>query len=103
MARFIGLIEGAGKPITRLGNKLSGLKCGVNGWDSGVHVLALVDEKGNDTFIIRVSGGSNNESWCKMATIRYVDEQIMVEFPEEIADIANSPWHEGPVPRINNE
>jgi hypothetical protein len=68
-----------------------------------VHVHAQVDEKGNDSFIIRASGGSNNGSWCKIATIRYVNEEVMVEFPEEIADIANSLWHEGPVPRINNE
>jgi hypothetical protein len=99
----MGWMKGTKGPTTRLGAGLHGFNCCVNGWDSGVHVHAHVDEKGNDSFLVWATGGSNNERKCLIANLRYVNGEVIVEFPEEIADIANSLWHEGPVPRINNE
>jgi hypothetical protein len=61
MAQFIGRIQGARGPASRLGGKLSGLLAEVAGWHVGVDVKAYVDVDGEDAIEVRLTSGSNGD------------------------------------------
>ena len=65
MAQYMGILQGQGGEVTRLGSKKSGLRIVANGWDSGVKVNARTetDDNGNliDVFVITATGGTNGD------------------------------------------
>ena len=84
MARFRGTLEGGRGQVSRLGTEKSGLSAGVNGWESGVRVYACVDEAGNDSFDVDVTGGSNARISAKnILTITTTKDGIRVLFPDD--------------------
>lgn len=59
MAQFRAVIQGAGKAVSRLGNKVSGINANINGWDSGIEVKGYYSENLKaDVFDIYATGGS---------------------------------------------
>ncbi len=60
MARFRSTMQGQRGLASRLGSKASGMRVNVNGWDSGLRIVARVDRQGRDTFDVYASGGSND-------------------------------------------
>jgi hypothetical protein len=99
MARFQGSVRGGGGEVTRLGNQRLTVKA--NGWDVGILVNAFVDENGNDTLCLFVSGGSNSTGESaiveKVATVKYVGGDVRIEFPGNMIEIASSMWGEGKI------
>lgn len=72
MARFRGTLKGNRGMASRLGTASSGLTAEVNGWNTGVIVLAGRDERDRDTFDIHVTGGSNvSKDRRLLATVIY--------------------------------
>jgi len=70
MAQFIAEIKGSRGSVTRLGSKKSGIWASVNGWRSGVDVIAETDANGRDLFKVYKTGGSNGAFSAKLvATI----------------------------------
>ena len=64
MARFRATIEGNRGMASRLGTPASGITANINGWDSGIRVIAFVDEEtGKDRFLVAVTGGSKDPSY----------------------------------------
>lgn len=60
MAQFRGTVQGNRGGASRLGSKASGLRTTCNGWQSGVEVVASVNEEtGQDEFVIWATGGSS--------------------------------------------
>lgn len=82
MAQFIGKLDGqSGKTVSRLGSKKSGVFATVNGWNSGVSVHAIFNEKENrDEFIILYAGGSTGSKPSRVAGVVYLDETGIVQF-----------------------
>ena len=60
MAQYRATIDGRKGEVSRLGNKKSGLVAWVNGWRSGVSVVARFNEaKQEDEFVVYATGGSS--------------------------------------------
>ena len=60
MSHFYGIMAGSGKPKTCRGHKTEGLKAKVNGWNSGIKIEAVYDEKEDkDIFTVYQTSGSN--------------------------------------------
>lgn len=84
MARFRGTLAGGRGMVSRLGTPKSGLSARVNGWEAGVRVYAHVDEAGNDSFDVDVTGGSNHRINSKsILTITTNKDGIRVIFPDD--------------------
>lgn len=65
MAQFMTTIQGNRGETSRLGSKNSGMVARVNGWDSGVTVIAGHDDEG-DFFNVYQTGGSNHTTAQKL-------------------------------------
>lgn len=59
MAQFIGIVEGSGAEVHRLGSKVSGLMASIRGWRVGVSVIAE-NIAGKDVIRVYRTGGSND-------------------------------------------
>jgi len=67
MSQFQATLAGNASPVSRQGTKASGLTVDVNGWNSGVRVVAShVD--GVDVFKVYATGGSN-DGWGSSAQL----------------------------------
>ena len=67
MSRFYAGILGQGKTeVTRIGSKKSGIRGHIRGWDVGIWINAYVDENGNDSFGVLLTGGSNRPGYVKV-------------------------------------
>lgn len=63
MARFRGTVVGMkGGEASRLGSEKNGLDVRANGWTSGIHVQAFVNDEGQDCFNVFLTGGSKDQS-----------------------------------------
>lgn len=61
MAHFYARIKGTRGEATRCGDKNNGMIASVDGWNIGVDIEAVHDEKTNcDTIIVTENGGSNH-------------------------------------------
>lgn len=69
MARFRGTVQGNRGQASRLGTKRSGLVTETNGWNSGVRVIATVDDDGEDQFQVYSTGGSSHSGSQLIATV----------------------------------
>ena len=58
MARFKGKVVGMKGEASRLGSEKNGLDVHADGWASGVHVRAFVNDEGQDCFDVFLTGGS---------------------------------------------
>ena len=59
MARFRGTVVGMkGGEASRLGSEKNGLDVRANGWTSGIHVQAFVNDEGQDCFNVFLTKGS---------------------------------------------
>ena len=60
MSHFYGIMTGSGKPKTCRGHKTEGLKANIEGWNSGIQIKAVYDEKEDrDIFTVYQTSGSN--------------------------------------------
>lgn len=67
MAQFRGTIKGQKGEESRLGNKTSGFRATVDGWNAGIYVEARWDEKlGMDVFRVYETGGSNGRGGSRL-------------------------------------
>lgn len=71
MAQFKGILTGQQGKAVRLGSKQSGLVAEVKGWDAGVVVEALFDEKeGCDLFrIYETNGAAHAQKYRMLARV----------------------------------
>ena len=58
MAQYFAYARGNRQEVHRLGSKKSGAMGGVNGWHSGVEVIAVYDKNKGDYFKVYLTGGS---------------------------------------------
>jgi len=63
-AQFIGYVQGARGMEHRLGSKKSGMQVSVNGWNSGIKVVAT-NKNGRDHFDVYATGGSTSRATTK--------------------------------------
>ena len=66
MARFRGTLEGCRGSASRLGSANSGLRVTARGWNIGVSIDLLVNDKGKDAVRVYVDGGSNGRMSSKL-------------------------------------
>lgn len=59
MAQFMAEIQGNRGYVSRLGSRESGIWAHVHGWNVGVRVIGIVDETGEDVFMVYATSGSN--------------------------------------------
>jgi hypothetical protein len=63
MARYFAEVEGNRQPTHRLGTASSGIRSDARGWSLGVSVYGRpdYDNPDQDEFVIRITGGSNQD------------------------------------------
>ena len=59
MARFIGRLQGARGPASRLGSSGSGIVASAGGWKIGGRIHVYVGENGKDQIAFWLTAGSN--------------------------------------------
>ena len=59
MARFIGRLQGARGPASRLGSSGSGVVASAGGWEIGGRLVIRVNEAGKDEVSFFLTAGSN--------------------------------------------
>lgn len=69
MARFRGTVLGMKGEASRLGSKENGLNVVANGWESGIHVEAYVNDEGQDCFNVFLTKGSGGYGSKLIATV----------------------------------
>ena len=70
MAQFRATIQGQRGEASRLGSKSSGIEANVNGWHSGVKVVAA-HEGDQDVFYVYATGGSGQAQRSELiATVK---------------------------------
>jgi len=79
MAHFQAGCQGSRGPATRLGGAKSLPRAFVNGWDAGVEVVGLTDERG-DYFEVSATGGSNGRvAVARVGVIRVEGGKLQFE------------------------
>lgn len=59
--RFFGEItNNRNTPVSRGGDARYGISAHIRGWDTGVKVRMFVDENGQDSILVSLTGGSND-------------------------------------------
>ena len=66
MSHFYADIKGSRGQATRCGTKNSGIRGHIRGWNIGIQVYGGIDENGNDTFSVYLTGGSAGHKTAKL-------------------------------------
>jgi hypothetical protein len=66
MAQYRAVIKGIRGAASRLGQKSSGIRADVNGWDIGIRIYGAFDPARGDVFEVYLTGGSNGRHPIKL-------------------------------------
>jgi hypothetical protein len=69
MAQYRAVIKGTRGEASRLGQKSTGIRADVNGWDVGIRVYGTFDPSKGDVFEVYLTGGSNGHHASKLIGI----------------------------------
>lgn len=100
MARFYGEVFGSARTkASRTGNKNSGIKAHIRGWDLGCEVRIYVNDRGEDEMVVSLTGGSNSPheteiviregNKARLVNSWHVIRIVMPQYKQQILDQNN--------------